>query len=442
MQNNNLNSLSGLSKVLFVKTSTGPYFDGKEYKLKNGLSVICVKKKTLPIIACYIGYKCGARNDAVSKSGAAHYLEHMAFEMNDGAFQKFLESIGAAKNACTSLNFVIFHEIFAKEHLETILKCESDRMQSIDNISDRSFLSEKNAILEERSMAVDNNATQLNAELFLANLFNRDVISAVIGWKNEIENLTREDLIDYHQKWFAPNNAVVVLVGDIEPYEAKNLVEKYFGKIPMREIPKLNPETAKPDFFRECSFSSSKNGSGLSTSYVYYVPDTYRKDLKKFLSLQMAIKILNRSESFLRKTMQDIFRIGDVYLTAGILEFPFDIVDVSLDSSVNGCDKVAEFWEYAKFKFMKLGVSEEDLKEEKRQREISLAYENDDVDGMAFYITTQLVYGLSFDEIQAFDEVIQSITVEDCNEALREIFSSDPIAIQKTKPMGYDRDEE
>ncbi|MDR1235711.1 MAG: insulinase family protein, partial [Holosporaceae bacterium] len=123
--------------------------DTVDFVLKNGLRVICIEKKTSPIIFFSIWYRCGSKDDAVSKSGVAHYLEHMAFVSKRMEFNTFLESVGALRNAFTSLNVICFHELVPKENIEVVFNHESMRMKSLD-IADDAFLSEKGAILEER----------------------------------------------------------------------------------------------------------------------------------------------------------------------------------------------------------------------------------------------------------------------------------------------------
>ena len=427
--------------LVFISNLSAKY-DATEFTLKNGLQVIVVKKNTLPIVACYIGYKCGSLNDAISKSGAAHYLEHMAFEIDHGRFDKFLESKGAERNAMTSFNFVIFYEILAKEHLEEVLKNEAVRMRAIDNIDDSSFASEKGAILEERSMTVDNKPSSLGIENLLANLFNRDVISMIIGWKHEIANLLKQDLVDYHRRWFAPNNAVVVLVGDVDVTNARKLMDKYFSSIPAHEVPKVYEEVNRPEIFKEVVYGSPKNGSLFGVSYVYYVPYLYRKNYRKQIALSMALEILNRSESFLKEMLQSVLRTSHVTFSGEFNVFPFDMVIVSIDSGLNNETENSDLWKYTKYKIINQGISKRELDEEKRSALIARAYKNDDISDIASDIVMNIIQQRTLEEIQSQDDIIQSITVDECNEALKDVFDSKEIAVMKIVPKGYDRDEE
>jgi zinc protease len=183
--------------LIFLTFNSCAKYDAFEFALDNGLRVVCVKRNSVPIIAFSIWYKCGSKCDLVSKSGVAHYLEHTAFSSKK-EFRDFLEEIGAECNAFTSFNTICFYEIVPKEHLETIFLNESDRMKSIQ-IDDTDFLSEKGAILEERSMRTDNDPEGAYQETMLANMFNRKTGGiGIIGWKHEINGIKKQETSQFY----------------------------------------------------------------------------------------------------------------------------------------------------------------------------------------------------------------------------------------------------
>jgi zinc protease len=426
---------------LFIFTSQAKY-DAVDFKLKNGLRVVCIKKKTSPIIFFSIWYKCGAKNDAISKSGVAHYLEHMAFSSNKMEFSDFLEDVGAEKNAFTSFNMICFHEVIPNEHIETVFIHESGRMISLD-IEEKAFLSEKGAILEERSMRIDNNPEGAARESLWSNIFNRETGGIeVIGWKHEIEGLKKEDLRKFHDKWFAPNNAVIVIAGDFNLDKIKALAEKYFGQIPPKEIPSDLKESVPADCLKEIKYGSPKNGSSSSVDYVYRAPFSSKENLRKAMALEVAIMAMNQPGFFVKKTLKDVLnRAAAVSFSYIDRLFQYDIVCFEISSSsIDALRDCEDFWRYLKNKLTRIGISKSELDAVKKQYLISLAYRKDDIVDMANHFGYLLTYGYSIDEIQSIDDMIQSFSEKECNDALMEIFSQKPIAVLRVEPKGYDRE--
>jgi zinc protease len=429
--------------VLFVFCSQAKY-NVSDFTLGNGLRVVCIEKKTSPIIFFSIWYRCGSKNDAISKSGVAHYLEHMAFSSNKMEFSNFLEDIGAAKNAFTSLKTICFYEIFSNEHIESVFSHEAIRMVTLA-IDDDIFLSEKNAILEERSTRVDNEPEGALQEAALANIFSREIAGiGIIGWKHEIEAITKEDLYDFHNKWFAPNNAIIVISGDFDLDNIKMLAEKYFGNIPSKSIDdNLKENIADPvSCIREIRYSSSKNGEHSSIEYVYRVPFFAKENLRKAIALEVAVMAMNRPAFFVKKMLKDISNCAtNVVFEYESRTFPYDIVCLESSApSIDDLDNAENLWSYLRNKLMCVGITASELDAVKQRYLISLAYEKDDIARMSNHFGWMLIGGYSVDEIQSMDDLIESISLEECNDLLREIFSQKPCAIIRAVPKGYDRE--
>jgi len=417
-------------------------YDVKSFTLKNGLQVFCIEKKTVPIIFFSVWYKCGSKCDAVSKSGVAHYLEHMAFLTNNMEFGNLLEDAGADKDAFTSINTICFYETVPKEMIKTVLFHEAARMISID-VDDAAFSSEKKAILEERSLSIDNDPGGAKNECLLANVFNRGIGGVpVIGWKHEIKSITKDDLYKFHSKWFAPNNAVLVISGDFDFNQIKTLVEEYFGKIPPKELEEKSEEILTASDFKEISYGSSKNGNYSAIEYIYSVPFVSRKDLRKSIVLDIVIQILNKSAFFVKKMLQNISNTADCVEFSYLNRiFQYDIVKLCMGtSSIDSLHEAEDLWKSLRHKLIHSGISQVELDAMKRKELIALAYRKDDIEKMSNYWGWLLVCGYSPDEIQSIDETIQSISLKECNGLLKEVFSQDPIAISKIVPKGYDRE--
>jgi zinc protease len=389
---------------------------------------------------------CGSKNDAISKSGVAHYLEHMAFVSNKMQFNNFLEYIGAERNAFTYINTICFHEIVPKEHIETVFQHESKRMISID-IDDKAFLSEKGAILEERSMRVDNDPKGAQNEVLLANLFNRQIGGIeIIGWKHEIEGLQKEDLYAFHDKWFAPNNAVIIISGDFDLDQIKSLVEKYFGPISEKKIDKTLEEKTDSlstnQCLKEVKYSSPKNGPYSFVSYIFRIPFQSKSNLRKAIALEVAMMAMNQPTFFVKKMLEDVYKCAStVWFEFIDRVFQYDIAVLEISSrSIDDLHDAEDIWRYLKKKLVHEGITKSQLDKVKKKYLISLAYKKDDIVKMSNYFGWLLVCGYSLEEIQSIDDIVQSITEKECNDLIKEVFSQDPHFIARTVPKGYDRE--
>jgi zinc protease len=378
--------------------------------------------------------------DEISKSGVAHYLEHMACEPNKGEFNKFLETVGAERNAFTSLRTICFYEIIPREHLEDVFRYEAQRMASMD-IRDDIFLAEKGAILEERRMVYDASPDGEAYESTVTNAFNRNIGGiSVIGWESEIDNLSPQDLLDFYDKWFAPNNAIILVIGDFPSVAyIKELAEKYFGSIREKTLQYPEENRVRPPCFKEITYASPKNGAG-SVEYIYHVPSSYGDNIRKNIGLELLISVLNQPDFFVRKTLEHYLRVVSQAAFSYLAKhFQFDVVSFSVGRhSIS--DNSEEIWDYLRKKLLAVGVKKKDLDVVKRQHQLSLAYRKDDIAQISRHIGRLLATGYKIEDIQSMDDVLQSITPEECNEILQEIFSQKPVVIAKSIPKGYDRD--
>lgn len=413
-----------------------------EFTLQNGLRVVMIERKSVPIISFSIWFRCGSKYDAPLKSGCAHFLEHLACENHKRKFSNYLDDIGAEHNAFTSINTVCFYEIFPRECFEKILDFESERMKSLE-IEDKVFQNEKKAILEERGRSIDANIQRKYYEVFLSNVFNRQVGGiSVIGWKHEIESIEIEDLKDYYKTWIVPNNATIILVGDFDREATKSLIKKYFENIPSKTLPQKSSSTRKMNNKKSIECRSTKTGSLSTIKYTYKVPFLCKNNLRKSIALSLALEILEQPTFFVNgilKQMTDTVSSFGISCTA--LFYEYDILDVTFAThAIDNLDRIEENWAYFRKKIINGCVNETELQKIKKRKLIALAYKKEDISQISDYFGWNLMCGLSLKDILSIDDLIQSITVKECNDVLKEIFSTSPISVMKTLPKGYDRD--
>jgi zinc protease len=228
-----------------IKTSTADRSKVTEFKLTNGLDVVVIPDHRAPVVTHMIWYKVGSADETPGKSGLAHFLEHLMFKGTTknpaGRFSQVVAEIGGQENAFTSSDYTGYYQRVPAEKLKTVMEFEADRMTGLV-LSDAVVLPERDVILEERNQRIDNNpgaklGEQMDAALFLNHPYGRPVI----GWRHEMEQLSRGDALAFYQRFYAPNNAVLVVAGDVTAAEVKTLAEATYGKV--SPMPKLAPRT-------------------------------------------------------------------------------------------------------------------------------------------------------------------------------------------------------
>ena len=244
------NSLTAIFVALFMMTivatlpvasSTGAVFSPKTFKLDNGLQVVVIENRRAPIVMQMLWYRVGAADEKPGESGLAHFLEHLLFKgtktVKPGEFSRIIARLGGQDNAFTSHDFTAYFQRVAAHKLETIMRLEADRMQNII-LTDKVVLPERDVVLEERRSRTDNSpAAQLREQVRRALYLNHPYGRPVIGWMGEIRQLTTERALAFYRKYYAPNNAMLIIAGDTSVEKVRAMAEKYYGPIPRRSVP-------------------------------------------------------------------------------------------------------------------------------------------------------------------------------------------------------------
>ncbi len=243
-----LGVLTALAALLFAfgRPVQARVFEPESFTLDNGLQVVVVTNRRAPIVNHMVWYKVGAADEEPGKSGLAHFLEHLLFKGTEtaepGEFSDLIARNGGRENAFTSYDYTGYFQTIASDRLELMMKHEADRMANLV-LTDDVVLPERDVILEERRSRVDNEPRAQLSEMARASLFmNHPYGISIIGWEHEMRELTTEDALAFYRRWYAPNNAVVVISGDVSLDEVRPLAEKYYGAVPRRAV----PERARP----------------------------------------------------------------------------------------------------------------------------------------------------------------------------------------------------
>ena len=220
--------------------------DTHEYHLSNGLKLIIREDHRAPTVAHMVWYRAGSMDEVNGKTGVAHVLEHMMFKgthkVKAGDFSRLVAALGGRENAFTSRDYTAYFQQVEKSKLEDVIKLEADRMSNL-NFDDAEFLKEIQVVMEERRLRTEDNPSSLLNESLMATAYmSSPYRHPVIGWMNDLQNMKASDARDWYRSWYAPNNATVVIAGDVEAEKVLAMVEEYYGVAPAHELPVRKPQ--------------------------------------------------------------------------------------------------------------------------------------------------------------------------------------------------------
>jgi len=220
--------------------------DVKEFTLPNGLKVVIQEDHRAPVVVSQVWYRAGALDEVNGKTGVAHVLEHMMFkgtkQVPAGQFSRLIAAAGGKENAFTGMDYTCYFQQLEKSNLPLSMRLEADRMQNLQ-ITDEEFAKEIKVVMEERRWRTEDKPQSKVNEQFQAIAFRAHPYGRpVVGFMNDLENMTAEDAREWYRNWYAPNNATLVVVGDIKTDEVLKLAKQYFGPIKARKLPERKPQ--------------------------------------------------------------------------------------------------------------------------------------------------------------------------------------------------------
>ena len=401
------------------------------FKLENGLDVVVIEDHRAPVVTHMVWYRAGSADEGPGVSGVAHFLEHLMFKGTDdlapGEFSTVVEAQGGNDNAFTSWDYTGYFQRVAADRLDLMMTMESDRMRDLV-LSEADVQTERDVILEERSQRTDSDPGALFGEQMRAAQFqNLRYGTPIIGWRHEMETLSREDALAWYSRYYAPNNAVLVVAGDVAPDAVRALAEKHYGPLAPtvdlapRERPSEPPQLAE----RRMTFADAR----VSEPYLmrtYLAQERNPGDQKTAAALSILAQLLGGSgtTSVLARALQFDTKTA-VYSSAfydgtslDAATFGFVLVPlpgVSLADAEIAMDGVIE-------KFLTDGVDPAAFERIKTQIRAANIYARDDVDGLARKYGEALAIGLSVDDVQAWPDVLAAVTVEDVMTAAKAVF--------------------
>ncbi|OCX65800.1 zinc protease [Thioclava sp. SK-1] len=405
--------------------------DVSSFTLDNGLQAVVIEDHRAPVVVQMVWYKAGSADEVRGKSGIAHYLEHLMFKGTDdlaaGEFSKTVSANGGSDNAFTSYDYTAYFQRIAADRLEMVMKMEADRMRDLQ-ISPDDWQTEREVILEERAQRTDSDPRALFAEQRnAAQYLNSPYGTPIIGWRQEMEQLTRDDAIAWYQRYYAPNNAVLVVAGDVTPEQVKTLAEQYYGplapsdNLPPRARPQEPPQLSE----RRMTLEDDRVAQPAVTR-SYLAPERDPGDQSQAAALTVLAELLggNAQTSVLGQKL--LFGTGEaIYVGAWYNGMSIDDTTFGLSvipaADVTPAEAEAAL-DRALAEFLQEGIDPDQFARIKTQIHAAQIYAEDDVNGLARRYGEALASGFTIADVQAWPDVLTAVTEEDVMAAAKSVF--------------------
>lgn len=399
--------------------------DARQFTLKNGMEIVVIPDHRTPVVTHMVWYKVGSADEPAGKTGVAHFLEHLMFKGTtahpDGAFSRLVAENGGQENAFTSTDYTAYFQRVAKEHLPLVMELEADRMANLV-LSEEEVTSERDVVMEERRSRVDNEpasqlAEELSASLYRAHPYGRPVI----GWEHEIRQLNRADAIDVYNTYYTPNNAVLVVAGDVMLDEVLQLAERTYGQLARRAEPRARVRTSEPPQRAERDIVLTSDRVDQPTLRRIYDVPSYRTaqpgeaealdvlsellgggaTSRLYRSLVVDRKIATSVGSWYSGTALDNGQFGAYGVPRG--EATLKEVEAAIDAAIAD---IAEN-----------GVSAEELERTKTGLVAEAVYAQDSQSSLARVFGSALTTGMTLEDVQSWPDRISKVSADDVRQA-------------------------
>jgi zinc protease len=410
-----------LSSTVALAETTAPASPPATFTLANGLEVVVIPDHRTPVVTQMIWYKVGSADETPGKSGLAHFLEHLMFKGTAkhpaGEFSQTVLRIGGNENAFTSADYTGYFQRVPREQLGSMMEFEADRMTGLV-LRDENVLPERDVVLEEFNMRVANNPEARLTEQIMAALYlNHPYGRPVIGWHQEIEKLDREDALAFYKRFYAPNNAILVIAGDVDADEVRPMAERTFGPvapqpaIPVRRIRPQEPEPAAP---RTVTLSDPRvEQPGLRRYYL--VPSAATAAAGESAALDVLAQLMGGgSNSYLYRRLV-IDRPLAVNASAAYQGTSLDATQFVISASPRPGVTFAQIEQVIDDVIADIqenGIRSEDLERVKTQLIAETVYAQDNQATLARWYGGAMTTGLRIEDIRNWPERIRAVTAE------------------------------
>ena len=399
----------------------------ESFSLRNGMQVVVITDRRAPVVTHMVWYRVGAADEPAGQSGVAHFFEHLMFKgtraIAPGEFSRIVARNGGNLNAFTSSDYTAYYERIARDRLALVMGMEADRMRNL-RFSDETFRSERDVIVEERRQRVDNAPGAVLFERMRAMLYPHHPYGLpVIGWLHEIQDLDRAEALAFYRVWYAPNNAILVVAGDIDAAELRPLAERAYGRLrPTANLPRRSWLADPPPRGPMRVTHRDEKVRQPSLSRLYPSISYTTGEGRQAHALDVAIEILGGSQtSRLYRTLVEGRGLA-VGASAGANTSGLGGGQVSI-SAVPAEGVAIEALEAAVDEviatFLRDGPTEAELARAKSSLAAAAVYARDSQEGLANMYGSSLAQGETIDQIVAWPELIEQVTREEAIAAAR-----------------------
>lgn len=402
----------------------------ESFTLANGLQVIVLPSRRAPIVTQVVVYRVGSADETFGRTGVAHFLEHMMFKGTDkvpaGEFSRIVSRNGGRDNAYTTFDSTGYHQTIAADRLDLVMRMEADRMTNV-HITEREIVPERQVILEERRMRTENVPAALLDEAVREQLYGRHkpYSMPVIGFPDDIKRLSVNDLAAFYRRYYAPNNAILIVAGDTTPESVRKLAERYYGPIPSRKVePRRRPSQGAADLPQKVIRADARVVEPR-WSRLWLAPSYRTGETKHAYALQVLARLFGGSET--SRLWRAVVVDGKVGLSAWAGYSAASLGLTSFDIGVHPAPSrsLAEIQPAVSGEMKKLldgGVTAEEVERAQNQLLAGAIYSQDSLASGPRIYGTALSTGSTVADVDAWPQRIAAVTPDDVVEAARYVW--------------------
>jgi zinc protease len=417
--------------------------DTYEYHLSNGLKLVVREDHRAPTVAHMVWYRAGSIDEVNGKTGVAHVLEHMMFKgthkVKAGDFSRLVAAVGGRENAFTSRDYTAYFQQVEKSKLEEVVKLEADRMSNL-YFDDAEFLKEIQVIMEERRLRTEDNPSSLLNESLMATAYmSSPYRHPVIGWMNDLQNMKASDARDWYRSWYAPNNATVVISGDVDAKKVLALVEKYYGTVTAHELPVRKPQIEPTQKgIKQVQVKAPADSAQLTMAWKAPRLEPGKLDDPEPYALELLTAVLdgydnarlNRTLVKQEKVVNDV-GVGYDMISRGPELFLISTTMAKGKTVAQAQISIRKALEELKQK----GILESELKRIKVRILSEQIFKRDSIFGQAMEIGTTEMAGFSWKDIDYMLQKMQTITPEQVQAVAKKYLVDDGLTIAVLDPQ-------
>ncbi|NGO53793.1 M16 family metallopeptidase [Allomesorhizobium camelthorni] len=392
----------------------------ENFLLSNGMEVVVIPDHRAPIVTHMVWYKIGSADEPPGKSGIAHFFEHLMFKGTSthkaGEFGRKIAEIGGSENAFTSYDYTAYYQQVSPEALKTMMSFEADRMRNLI-LTDQVIGPERDVILEERRSRVDGNPEALLSEEVQATLYqNHPYRIPVIGWMHEMEKLNRDDAVAFYDRYYAPNNAILVVAGDVEPATVRTLAEKTYGEVPRGPDlpPRVRPQEPEQNTKRTVTLTDERV-SIPSVSRNWVTPSYTSAEPGEAEALDLLSEILGggtRSRLYQELVVKNRIAAGTGAYFSGTMLDSSSFTVYGAPHGAEGLEKVEAAIEVEIARIITSGVTDAELDAAKDRFVRSIVFARDNQSSMANIYGQTLATGGTVEDVQEWPDRIRAVTAD------------------------------